>query len=151
MTSNEIRSMLKRQWPKLSEKYTLLKDRGFMFIPEAELQALANAHLIEWEASLPKDEITVDEIISGRKTPEDEDCDDRAQDLHCHVMRHYRKMYGIKSPAAIAWCIGDMFDGVKQNHTKNLAVTENGLVLLEQQTAVIKKPDKGDRVWFVNF
>jgi hypothetical protein len=60
-------------------------------------------------------------------------------------------MYGIKSPAAIAWCIGTMFNGVKQNHTKNLAVTENGLVLLEQQTAVIKKPDKGDRVWFVNF
>lgn len=152
ITSDKIRNELEIIWPILANRkrgILMPLDRRFLEVDLFKIKELVERSRQRFEASLPKHEVTMDEVISGhRKQEEDEDCDDWALEAYAYVKRYYRKKEGLKYPAPFGRCIGNKFNGVEENHTMNI-VYSNGIYLVEPQTGEVRKPGKGDSIWFV--
>jgi hypothetical protein len=148
LTTKQIRKQIKILQPGI--KFPLYRDRQYYVIPHADLSQLIEDHKAEFEADLPQEEMTIDDLITG--APEDEDCDDWADSFRCFVRRHYRRHKGINKAAAVSVVIGLQFDGVEINHTKNIVITDAGCFFVDAKTKQVKTPDqKEDKSWFVSF
>jgi hypothetical protein len=113
----------------------LLKDRGGYYEPDQESLKEAFGNI----------ETSLNTLFGG--LTENYDCDDYALDLYARVRLYYRAKERL--PVCFGQVIGTKFDGVMQNHTKNIFYS-GGIYLVEPQTGEIKKADpKEDQVWFV--
>lgn len=131
-------------------KYPLYRDKEYYLFPHDDLPQLIEEHKAEFEADLPREEMTVADIISG--APEDEDCDDWADSFQCYVRQHYRRVPGINKAAAVGKVIGLKFDGIDTNHTKNLVATDAGYFFVDAKSKQVKVPNKKeDMSWSVIF
>ena len=127
MQKAEVKSILTRVWPALTE--TWFFDNNYYLPKYEELAKL----------------VAVSEVRKERPTGEGFDYDDFALQLHAEIKRNRHN-----PPWAFGEAFGNRFKGWPKLHMLNICVCPEGPVLIEPQTGEIWTPNPStDNVLFV--
>ncbi len=135
--SSKIRKMIKDMWPNFKKLEEIYLQDGFYLSPK----------LTELEIAVKESNVAKMKNLG--------DCDDYALFSNAFVKKYFidkgmNKFNGKIYTIAYGEANGTMWNGWSDAHTANIAICEEGLILVEPQTEEIWKPNSyDDRLYFI--